>query len=145
MGCWNMVNINIKGKITIFNKTKNRIEFEKDNLITLNGKNFIVNRIINNGLNYLDYLAIGDGSGTHDNSSTSLFNEIFRKQVTTKSSPGNKAVLIIDVLGDEAIGSWTELGLVNEDTGGTLTNVVNVSYTHNNGEEVEVKWEIVVN
>ena len=136
--------IKVKGKITIYNKTKNKIELEKCNVVTLNGKNLIADRLINDNSGYIDYLAIGNGSGTHDDTSTELFNEIFRKQITSKSSPGNKIVLKTDILSDEAVGNWTEIGLFNSSTGGVMSNVVNISYNHNVGDDVEVRWEIEI-
>lgn len=140
-----MVNITIKGKITIYNRTKGRIEFVKENLVTDIGKNFVADRFINDNVNYVTHLAIGNGSGTHNSSSTSLFNEIFRKEIEHKSSEDNKVILITTILGDEAIGNWTELGIFNSDTDGVMTNVASVSYNHIENDEVEVKWEITFN
>lgn len=134
--------VKIKGRIVIYNKTKNKVEYDGSNTLTNLAKEFFADRISSDGVGYVDYLAIGDGSGSHDKSSTALFSEMYRKQITTKSTPGSSAVFTTTILGDEAVGNWTELGLFNASSGGTLIAVSNVSYTHVSGDEVEVRWEI---
>ncbi len=136
--------VRVKGKIFIFNKTKNKVDYVKDNFVTSLGKSFIAERMIDNSYNYIDYLGIGNGVGVHSDTSTTLFNEVFRKKIETKSSPDNKVILTTPIMGDEALGDWTEMGLFDSETDGILTNVVNVSYTHNQGDELEINWEITV-
>ena len=138
----NMKNFNTK--IVIFNKTKNRVEATYHNVITIDGKALYADRLINNNVNPIDYFAVGDGVVTHDETSTSLLNEVFRKQLENKSSPGNKALFEVTILGYEAIGNWTEIGLFNESILGVLTNVADVSYNHVIGDEVAISWSVTL-
>lgn len=137
-------NATFKTKITIFNKTKNRVEAQYENIVTTLGKELYADRLINDNVPFIDYFAIGNGSGTHNASSTALFNEIFRRQLENKTSPGATATFNITILGYEAVGVWTEIGLYNQSLLGVLTNVANVSYNHVAGDEVAISWSVTL-
>jgi len=49
---------------------------------------------------------------------------------------------VINVGGSEAIFTWREIGLFNAATGGTMSNRVNVNYTHVAGDVVTITWNI---
>lgn len=145
-----MVNIDkdkltFKTKIVIFNKTKNRIDLEFENLITNVGKDLYADRLINDSVSFIDYIAMGNGVVTHTVLSTALNTEIFRKQIENKSTPGAEALFETTILGFEAVGNWTEIGLFNASSGGVLTNVANISYNHIAGDEVSISWSIILN
>jgi len=136
--------IRLKTEITIYNKTKGRVEYRTENLITTLGKELYADRLINDSITAIDYFAVGDDSTTHDATSTALNNEVFRKQLSTKSSPGNIAQYNVTVLGSEAVFVWREIGLFNDPTTGTMTNVANINYNHAAGDEVSIEWKVTL-
>ena len=105
-----------------------RTIYERDNLL-----NHIQSQVAT--------LRIGNGTGTHDENSTALFNEVISK-TPTKAVDGNTFVAYTMIGGTEAVGNWTEIGLF--DGSGNLLFVQNISFTHNAGDKVIVKYIVEV-
>ena len=135
----------LKTRVRIFNISQgNRLEWEGENLITDAGLTQYADRLINDSVPFIDYLGVGDGVGTHAVIDTILFNEIFRNQMTAKSSPLNVAEFTATILGNEALGAWTELGMFNDANVGSMTNVIDTSYTHIVDDELQIIWEVTL-
>jgi len=135
--------IKIKGRLTIKNLTRNVPDIVLLNLVTANGLSLFADRMMDNSVAFIDYIGIGDGVGSHTTSSTSLYNEIFRKQTDSKTNPGSTASFTFVILGNEAIGTWTEIGMFNAAVAGSMTNVVEQAYNHIAGDNVQLVWSII--
>lgn len=134
--------IKTKGSITITNLTRDVEPITFTNLVTNSGLSLYSDRLVDDNVNFISHIAIGDSAISHTVSSIALNNEIFRKLVDSVSSPGVEAVFNFIINGDEAVGSWEELGLFNAATSGTLSNVVNQTYEHVSGDILSLKWTI---
>jgi len=136
--------ISIKGKLTIFNITKNKVDLVINNLVVNTGLSLIADRLNSNSINYLTHLAIGDDPTVASASDVILFNERYREIFTTTSTPGNvfRAETTLD--GSEAVFTWREMGIFNDPTTGVLFNRVNPNYDHTTGDTVNVIFEITI-
>ena len=130
-----------KGIVTIFNKTTNKIT-KFNNLICNGFYELLADRMINNNVSAISHFAVGNSTTAVSVSDTAMNSEIFRKEITTKSSPGTTITLVTEIYGTDAVGVWKEIGLLNASTGGTLTNHTNVDFTHTSGDVLTITWNI---
>ena len=133
--------IKYKGSVEIVNKSTG-VTLSFENIVTNGFYNLVADRLINNSENFITHFAVGDNATSVAITDTAMGNETFRKEITNVSSVGAQIELQTDILGNEAIGSWKEIGLFNASTVGTLTNHTNVDFSHTAGDLLTVVWKI---
>lgn len=102
---------NVKGKYKI--TQEDHIIVEGENLITFYGESFFLNRCINNTLNPMQYIAIGNGRSVPLKRDEKLGNELLRKTAITTANRDEISVdLRCTFTASEIIGV-TEIGVAN--------------------------------
>lgn len=134
--------LKLKGKVTIYNKTTDKIDLIKDNIIVNPGLYLLSDRLGANTIDPLSHLAIGDDNTAEAATDSALYSEVYREAFTTISSPNAvfRAETTID--GSEAIFTWQEMALFNASSSGVMFNRVTLNYTHVSGDSLNVIWEI---
>lgn len=133
--------INIKGHYKIIQDKK--IIYESDNLITFYGEIFILNRMINNTFEPIEYLVIGNAHNTPLKTDISLGNETSRRTCDKKADITNSLIRLTssfntdEIVGASEIGVATDKFLISHDTFekinseviNTLIGTVEIEYT----------------
>ena len=137
-------NLKVKGTIQIF--VNGILAQAYENFLTSAGADLILQALSGVSISKIDYFAIDNGAGTYSIATAALNNEIFRKQVTSSAIDGTKLVFDVFIGDAEAIDTWTGIGLSNGATlgAGIFTNLRNVNFVHNNGDEVSIVWTLEV-
>ena len=132
-------NLKVEGKIEIFEEGK--LVLEKKNLVVNNGLSWICDRMKDDTVTYLDYIAVGTDATVVAASDTALITELERKQSTNKTA--GVGSFIIDALfsGSEAQGIWKEAGIFTAASSGTMFDRVNIDFTKTN-KNVTVRFTI---
>jgi hypothetical protein len=116
----------LKGRFQILKEGK--IIYEKDNLIVDSGKNLLFDRLKDNSVDFLDYIAVGTGTTPPSVSDISLETELDRNQATNKTATTSSFIIETDFGPTEAIGTWREAGIFNASVSGTIFNRVAINY-----------------
>jgi hypothetical protein len=117
-----MVWIRGKAAITLKDVLTGEVErWEGHNAIVDDGLNLLLERLIGTaGASPMAYLAVGSGTGSFPGSESAMYNEDYRKAITTCSVSGNVGVWMTYFSTAEANGTIRELGLFNAPSGGVM-------------------------
>ena len=111
------MSFNIKGiyyfKIPIVNMFNNTYIYLKgENLITLLGQSFFLNRCINEEYNTIKYICIGNGTSIPQKTDSKLSNETNRCTVTTNVSDDYRKLILSTKFKTEDIKGVSEIGVL---------------------------------
>lgn len=104
-----MIGINIKGTYII--KQEDTIILQGENLITVQGEWFFLNRCINNSYNPIKYIVIGNGQSPPMKTGTELGNETLRRICTKEADLDNKCIRLKGSFTSSEIVGTTEIGV----------------------------------
>ena len=118
------------------------------NRVVRGGVLFIANFLLEGQSNYIDYIAVGDDGSATRRSTETLYNELFRKEITDRRLSADKPVFETFFFDEEANFHWRELGLFaggTEDAGsGELIARVVVDQQKTDDFVITTQWEIVI-
>lgn len=97
----------------MFNQYK--IEIHKSNLITLLGESFLMNRLINDKLQPIQYIALGKGTARPQKKDTRLGKQTIRKPCNTEVDLTNKQLILSCDFEAKEILDTTEIGVITND------------------------------
>lgn len=97
----------------MFNQYK--IEIHKSNLITLLGESFLMNRLINDKLQPIQYIALGKGTARPQKKDTRLGKQTIRKPCNTEADLTNKQLILSCDFEAKEILDTTEIGVITND------------------------------
>lgn len=90
-----------------------RILFENDNIITLLGESFFLNRMINNQFEPIQYIMLGTASVRPKKSDIALGNMTIKKRVSTSADIVNKKIILKAKFEAKDIINTSEIGVSN--------------------------------
>ena len=134
----------IKGKalITLKDLETGQIDaWEGANSVVDDGLNLLLERLIGTtGASPMAYLAVGSGTGSFTGSESTMYNEDYRKAITSASVSGNVGTWMTYFSTAEANGTIRELGLFNAPSDGVMFAHVQVDppRTKTSGKEMVV-------
>lgn len=96
-------------------KQKNKVILEGDNLITLLGESFFLNRLINNEFEVCKYIELGTARVRPRKSDRNLGNKTIRKQATTSVDLSSKSIILEASFSAREVINTTEIGASNGD------------------------------
>ena len=132
--------INIKGHYTI--KCGEKIIRESDNIITLLGESFFMNRSVNNEFEPIQYIVLGTSSIKANKSDVSLGNETVRKKCVSEVNLNTKQIILYcsctasEILGISEIGVANNEILISHD----IFDVINEEFITENIDSVEINY-----
>ena len=91
------------------------IEIRKHNLITLLGESFLMNRLINDKLQPIQYIALGKGTARPQKKDTRLGKQTIRKTCNTEVDLTNKQLILSCDFEAHEILNTTEIGVITND------------------------------
>jgi hypothetical protein len=91
------------------------IEITKHNLITLLGESFLMNRLINDRLQPIQYIALGKGTARPQKKDTRLGKQTIRKTCNTEVDLTNKQLILSCDFEAKEILDTTEIGVITND------------------------------
>ena len=91
------------------------IEIKKHNLITLLGESFLMNRLINDRLQPIQYIALGKGTARPQKKDTRLGKQTIRKTCNTEVDLTNKQLILSCDFEAKEILDTTEIGVITND------------------------------
>lgn len=91
------------------------IEIRKHNLITLLGESFLMNRLINDRLQPIQYIALGKGTARPQKKDTRLGKQTIRKTCNTEVDLTNKQLILSCDFEAKEILDTTEIGVITND------------------------------
>ena len=91
------------------------IEIKKHNLITLLGESFLMNRLINDRLQPIQYIALGKGTARPQKKDTRLGKQTIRKTCNTEADLTNKQLILSCDFEAKEILDTTEIGVITND------------------------------
>lgn len=136
--------INIKGSYII--KSGKHI-IRGNNLITLLGESFFLNRAINNEFSPINYIVLGNSSISALKSDMSLGNETVRKKCVCEVDLETKQILLTcSCTADEILGT-TEIGVANDDVliSHDVYDVIDDEFLTNDIDSVEITYTFDLN
>jgi len=119
--------LKITGRIQIFEEGK--LVLEEDNLVVNGGLAFLADRMKDDSVSYMDYIAVGDNSTTVVASDSALYSELDRNQATNKTAGATTFEIETLFNPSEAVGTWREAAIFNGSVAGVMFNRVNINYT----------------
>ena len=136
-----MINkLKVKGKIEILDDN-GKLLYEKDNLVVNAGLSWLCDRMKNDDVTYLDYIAVGTGSTAAAAADIALVTETIRKQSTNKTAGVGTFVIETLISGSEAQGTWREAGIFTALSGGTMFDRVIINFAKTD-KNVTVRFTI---
>lgn len=148
--------LKLRGELTveIRNAITGRLKSKKTyrNLVVTAAKSSIAAALsgnVGNGKGQIRYCAVGTGTSSPALGNTALQTELYRKQVSIRSSSGNVATFKTFFNQTEANGALKEAGLFGElatDTAnsGTLFCRVNINRTKSSNDTLTLTWAVTV-
>ena len=91
------------------------IEIKKHNLITLLGESFLMNRLINDRLQPIQYIALGKGTARPQKKDTRLGKQTIKKTCNTEVDLTNKQLILSCDFEAKEILDTTEIGVITND------------------------------
>lgn len=91
------------------------IEITKHNLITLLGESFLMNRLINDRLQPIQYIALGKGTARPQKKDTRLGKQTIKKTCNTEADLTNKQLILSCDFEAKEILDTTEIGVITND------------------------------
>ena len=136
--------INVKGHYTI--QAKDRI-IRGNNIITLLGESFFLNRAINNEFNPIQYIVFGNSSVQAMKSDFSLGNETVRKKCVCEVNLETKQILLTCSCTAKEILGTTEIGVANDEIliSHDVYDVIDDEFITSDIDSVEVKYSFDLN
>lgn len=95
-------------------KQENTVLYQSGNLITLLGESFFLNRCINNSLNPMKYIVLGNSETIPLKSDEKLGNEKFRRTCNREVDLNNKRIRLTASFSSDEIVGITEIGVAND-------------------------------
>ena len=92
-----------------------RIEIHKSNIITLLGESFLMNRLINDKLQPIQYIALGKGTARPQKKDTRLGKQSIKKTCNTTVDLDNKQLILSCDFEAKEIKDTTEIGVLTND------------------------------
>lgn len=131
--------INIKGSYVI-QAGKNILR--GDNIITLLGESFFLNRAINNEFNPIKYIVLGNSSIQAKRGDISLGNETVRKRCVCEANLEKKQIILTCSCTAKEILGTTEIGVANDDIliSHDIYTAINDSFITNDIDSVEITY-----
>lgn len=96
-------------------KQKDKIILKGDNLITLLGESFFMNRAVNQHFDPMKYIVLGSSNARPKKSDVSLGNLTVKKQVTSSVDLINKKIILEATLEAGEVLGTCEIGVANDD------------------------------
>ena len=96
-------------------KQKDKIILEGNNLITLLGESFFMNRAVNQHFEPIKYLMLGSSNARPKKSDVSLGNLTVKKQVASSVDLGNKRIILEATFEAGEVLGTCEIGVANDD------------------------------
>lgn len=135
-----------KGKITVFNKSKNKVELECTNLVTNTFFEEVCKLLLDIEAGTIRALGISDSDSVEASPSlTELDGELFRKIASSRNVDGVNMILVFNIGGTEAVFNWKSIGLFSTETVGTgkmFTVNTSVDYVHQMGDALVVTYTL---
>lgn len=131
--------MNIHGSYTI--RVGNKI-IRGNNIITLLGESFFMNRAINNEFDPIKYIVFGNSSIKAKKSDFSLGNETVRKRCVCEVNLETKQIRLYCSCSASEIVGTTEIGVANDDVliSHDIYNVIDDSFLTNAVDSVEITY-----
>ena len=95
--------------------SQHTIEITNRNLITLLGESFLLNRLINDKLQPISYIALGKGTARPQKKDTRLGKQTIRKTCTPTADLTNKMLILSCDFESTEIKDTTEIGIITAD------------------------------
>ena len=130
----------IKGQYRF--KQNGEILMEGDNLITLLGESFFLNRAINNQFEPIQYIVLGTGSSRPKKSDIELSNLTAKKKVTTSVDLNSKQIVLNATFDAEEVMGTSEIGVTNDDVliSHDIFNRISTDFLNNSIGQVDVEY-----
>lgn len=106
-----MKTLHIKGHYRF--RQNEKILFENDNIITLLGESFFLNRTINNQFEPIQYILLGTASVRPKKTDVGLGNMTVKKRVSTSADLKNKKIILKATFEASEIINTSEIGVSN--------------------------------
>lgn len=91
------------------------IKIKRHNLITLLGESFLMNRLINDRLQPIQYIALGKGTARPQKKDTRLGKQTIRKPCTSTVDLDNKQLILACDFEASEIKDTSEIGVITQD------------------------------
>lgn len=91
------------------------MEIQNNNLITLLGESFLMNRLINDRMQPIQYIALGKGTARPQKKDTRLGKQTIRKTCQTTADLTNKQLILSCDFEAKEIKNTTEIGVLTQD------------------------------
>lgn len=92
-----------------------QLEITHHNIITLLGESFLMNRLINDKLQPIGYIAVGKGSNRPQKKDTRLGKQTIRKQCSSRVDLNNKILTLSCDFEAKELLNTTEIGVLTQD------------------------------
>ena len=102
--------INLQGMF--LNET---IQIKKNNIITLLGESFFLNRAINDTFSPIQYICLGNSKNRPQKKDLQLGNEVLRRKCSKQVDLDNKQIILSATFQAKEISGTTEIGVSNGD------------------------------
>jgi len=144
--------INIQGFVTfdVYDENGRLLRsINKKNLVTNDGKNFLVRRIIGDASTssvVISDVAVGSGTTAATTADTDLENETARVEVDAISDSGNVGEFLTSLEVGVATGTISEAGLYTNDSTPTLVSriVLGTPFTKGASESIQISWQFKI-
>ena len=92
-----------------------KVEIRKHNLITLLGESFLMNRLINDRLQPIQYIALGKGTARPQKKDTRLGKQTIQKTCQSTADLKNKYLILSCDFESKEIKDTSEIGIITQD------------------------------
>ena len=107
-----MMSINVKGKYVF--RQEDKVIYSGENIITFLGESFFINRCINDDLNPIKYIVLGNGETVPLKSDENLGNELYRRTCIREADLTNKCIRLTSSFNASEVIGITEIGVCND-------------------------------
>lgn len=123
-------------------KQNGEILFEGDNLITLLGESFFLNRAINNQFEPIQYIVLGTGSTRPKKTDVELSNLTAKKKVTTSVDLNTKQIILAASFEANEVINTSEIGVANDNIliSHDIFNRISSDFLSNSLGKVDVEY-----
>lgn len=140
--------LTLKGDLT-FTKYDGKgqvIETKKvDNLVVQSGKVFVADRMINTDSAVMSHMAVGTSVSAPVSTNTTLGSEIARVALVSSTRANNVVTFIADFPAGTGTGPWTEAGIFNAATDGTMMSHTTFAVINKGPmDAISIVWNITV-
>lgn len=123
-------------------KQDGEILFEGDNLITLLGESFFLNRAINNQFEPIQYIVLGTGSTRPKKTDIELSYLTAKKKVSTSVDLNSKQIILNATFEANEVINTSEIGVSNDDVliSHDIFNRIGADFLNNSIGKVDVEY-----